>query len=107
MISEALIVYNELKLKFKPVADIAYAPLQKIADATGKPLDESMLGLCLILNIILCLIISHIHSPKIRRVYSLSLGLFMSIYTFGGSCILLVPYNMIAFLFMSVFPRKY
>ena len=91
----------------KPVADVAYYPLERLAEATGKPVQESILGICLISNFFLSLLMSHIHSPIQRKIYSITLGMFMSVYTYGGSVILLIPYNMIAFISMWIFPRAY
>ena len=56
---------------------------------------------------LISLIISHIKSPLQRKILNTSLGILITTYTYGCGIFLIVPYNMIGYVFMSCAPRKH
>ena len=71
----------------------------------GVPNDEAIVGLCLITSMLLCLVLSHIHSPTARKTFSSVFGTMIMIYAYGAGSMLLIPFNMLGYFFMNVLPR--
>lgn len=99
--------YADAQLYFKPYSDVVYAPLQPFAAALGRPLDESMIMIVLIISLILSLMVSHIKSPFMRKLVNTVLGLALTLYTYGLGIIIFIPYNICAYICMAVAPRKH
>jgi hypothetical protein len=86
---------------------VAYSPLIPLAETIGRPLDEAMIIICITLSMLISLLISHIRSPILRKIINTSCGILITTYTYGCGIFLLVPYNMIGYVFMSFAPRKH
>lgn len=107
LIKDYNLKYAELSSHFKPISDIAYEPLTPLAEAIGRPKDEAILLICLTLNVMISLMISHIKSPFLRKILNTGLGIAMTTYCYGLEIFLLIAYNMIGYTFMRFGPRKY
>lgn len=77
-----------------------------LAQAVGRPLDEAMIMICITISFIISLILSHIKSPFLRKTINTSTGILISTYTYGIGIFLLIPYNMVGFIFMTFAPRE-
>ena len=77
-----------------------------LAQAVGRPLDEAMIMICITISFIISLILSHIKSPFLRKIINTSTGVLISTYTYGLGVFLVIPYNMIGFIFMTYAPRE-
>jgi hypothetical protein len=98
--------YSQIQIYFKPLAEVIYLPVYEGSKMLGLPADEGILGICLLATFVMNLVLSHIFSPAIRKIYSTSLGLLVSNYVFGASFLLVLPYSMIGFACIHIFPRK-
>ena len=56
---------------------------------------------------LISLIISHIRSPFLRKILNTNSGILITTYTYGCGIFLIVPFNMIGYVFMSCAPRKH
>lgn len=97
--------YYQFQVRFKPLADVIYQPVDIASQMIGLPADEGRIGICLLVTFVLNLIMSHIHSPAVRKIYSTSLGLLIANYVYGASFLLVIPYSMIGYICMHVAPR--
>lgn len=107
LIKDYNLKYAEVSSHFKPISDIAYEPITPLAEAIGRPKDEAILLICLTLNVIISLLISHIKTPLLRKILNTGLGLAMTTYCYGLEIFLFIAYNMIGYTFMKFGPRKY
>lgn len=98
--------YQDIQTRFKPLAEVIYQPIEIGAKIVGLPKDEAIIGLCLFATFILNLILSHIHSPILRKLHCTGLGLLSSAYVFGAGFLLVLTYSMIGYVCMHVFPRN-
>lgn len=87
------------------MTDIVYYPLQLIADVIKRPHDEIIIAFALGMMMFLCAGLSLIDSPRLRRLYSISLGLFCSFYVFGFNALFIMPYHFIGYACMVLLPR--
>jgi hypothetical protein len=97
--------YSQLQTNFKPLADVIYQPVITGSELIGLPVDEGILGICLLVTFVMNLALSHINHPSFRKIYSTLLGLLVSNYVFGASFLLVLPYSMIGFVCMHIFSR--
>ena len=78
-----------------------------VAAAMGRDLDEAMILICITISFLLSLVVSHIKSPLLRKLFNTFGGLLISTYAYGLGIFWIIPYNMIAYICMLCIPRKY
>jgi|688.fasta_scaffold141358_1 lysophospholipid acyltransferase len=80
-------------------------PIKFIADTFQRPADEVTLFVSIIVCFLVCIPMPYIRNVALRKIYSTVGGLLMSFFTFGIYTLVLIPYNMIGYLSMSLMPR--
>jgi ABC-type Na+ efflux pump permease subunit len=98
--------YSEAQANFKPITDVAYAPLASISALFGRPMDQVMILFCLLIAFFLNILLSLIKEPFYRKLVSTFGGIAISTYAYGLGIIFLIPYNMIGYVCMCLVPRK-
>jgi hypothetical protein len=78
-----------------------------VAAAMGRDLDEAMILICITISFLLSLLVSHVTSPLFRKLLNTLGGLFITTYAYGLGVLVIIPYNMIAYVCMLWLPRRY
>ena len=95
----------EICKHFKPVEDIAYAPLNELSRAVGIPPDEIILVFGSIVTLMVCLLMPCIRFVVLRRAYNIFFGLFLGFFAYGAAFFLFIIYTVIGWAMMAFLSR--
>jgi hypothetical protein len=78
-----------------------------IVNVLGRPLDEVILFIGILISFVLQSVLPFIRVSFLRKWYSTTTGVLLITYVYGAQILLLIPFNLISFFIMALLPRNY
>lgn len=98
--------YENFRKQVTPLSEPVYAPLVAISKVLGVEKEEVIFFAVVIVSFMSCLIVGQMRSVFLRKVFSMSVGLFLGFTFYGLNYVLNIALILACYLCLLLFPRK-